>query len=55
VPVILFLSAVFFLLSANAHAAPPIKVGIVDAYPGPAAVFFQDALNGFKLALEEIN
>jgi branched-chain amino acid transport system substrate-binding protein len=33
----------------------PIKVGIIDCYSGPPAVFANDALNGFKLALEEIN
>ncbi len=32
-----------------------IKVGIVDTYSGPPAVFGNDALNGFRLALEEIN
>jgi branched-chain amino acid transport system substrate-binding protein len=32
-----------------------IKVGIVDTYSGPAAVFGNDALNGFKLAVNEIN
>lgn len=33
----------------------PIKVGIVDSYVGALAVFTNDALNGFKMALEEIN
>ncbi len=33
----------------------PIKVGIIDCYSGPPAVFGKDALNGFKLALAEIN
>ncbi len=33
----------------------PIKVGIIDTYSGPPAVYCEDALNGFKLALEEIN
>jgi len=33
----------------------PIKVGIIDCYSGPPAVYAEDALNGFKLALEEIN
>ena len=33
----------------------PIKVGIIDCYSGPPAVFAKDALNGFKLALDEIN
>ena len=32
-----------------------IKVGIIDCYSGPAAVYGEDALNGFKLALQEIN
>ncbi len=36
-------------------AAKNIKVGVIDCYSGPAAVFGKDALNGFKLALEEIN
>jgi len=35
--------------------ARDIKVGIVDSYSGPPAVYGNDALNGFKLALEEIN
>jgi branched-chain amino acid transport system substrate-binding protein len=35
--------------------ARDIKVGIVDTYSGPPAVYGNDALNGFKLALEEIN
>lgn len=36
-------------------AARPIKVGVVDTYSGPPAVFSEAALNGFELALEEIN
>jgi branched-chain amino acid transport system substrate-binding protein len=32
-----------------------IKVGVIDCYSGPPAVFGNDALNGFKLALEGIN
>ncbi len=44
------------LLSAPAaHAARPIKVGIIDCYSGPPAVYGKDALNGFKLALKDIN
>ncbi len=30
-------------------------MGIIDCYSGPPAVYAKDALNGFKLALEEIN
>jgi len=38
------------------HAeARNIKVGIIDCYSGPAAVYGNDALNGFKLAVDEIN
>ena len=32
-----------------------IKVGIIDCYSGPPAVYANDALNGFKLALADIN
>jgi branched-chain amino acid transport system substrate-binding protein len=35
--------------------AKNIKVGIIDCYSGPPAVYGKDALNGFKLALEDIN
>jgi branched-chain amino acid transport system substrate-binding protein len=42
------------LMPADAQAKN-IKVGVIDCYSGPAAVFGQDALNGFKLALKEIN
>lgn len=41
--------------ATTASAARPIKVGIVDTYSGPPAAFGNDALNGFKLALSEIN
>ena len=40
---------------AEAKIDRPIKVGIIDCYSGPPAVFSKDLLNGFKLALEEIN
>ncbi len=36
-------------------AQKAIKVGVIDTYVGPPAVFAKDALNGFTLALEEIN
>ncbi|MGD2098499.1 MAG: ABC transporter substrate-binding protein [Desulfobacterales bacterium] len=42
------------LLPANA-LAKNIKVGVIDCYSGPAAFFGKDALNGFELALKEIN
>lgn len=44
------------LVQAQAPQLPrEIKVGIVDTYSGPPAVFSNDALNGFKLALNDIN
>jgi branched-chain amino acid transport system substrate-binding protein len=42
------------LMPATAQAKN-IKVGVIDCYSGPAAVFGEDALNGFKLALKDIN
>jgi len=50
-----FLATLLVLLPCNASAQKPIKVGVIDSYTGPAAVFANDALNGFKLALDEIN
>ena len=35
---------------ASAAEARNIKVGIIDCYSGPPAVYARDALNGFKLA-----
>ena len=58
VPGLTFLVGLFAisLILMPAHAqAKNIKVGIIDCYSGPAAVFGKDALNGFKLALKDIN
>jgi branched-chain amino acid transport system substrate-binding protein len=56
---LVFLIALFILgmilQPALAEAQRPIKVGILDTYTGPPAVYGQDALNGFKLALSDIN
>lgn len=55
----LFLLGAFMILSMillPLHAeARNIKVGVLDAYSGPAAMFTKEALNGFKLALDDIN
>jgi branched-chain amino acid transport system substrate-binding protein len=53
-------STVLSVAPSSAFAQAPrlernIKVGIVDTYSGPPAVFSNDALNGFRLALTEIN
>ena len=44
-----------FILHPLSSDARPIKVGVIDCYTGPAAMFCKGALNGFKLALDEIN
>ena len=49
------LFAILVILLPAQSKARPIKVGIIDCYSGPAAVFGKDALNGFKLALATIN
>jgi len=49
------LATLLILLPLDASAQKPIKVGVIDTYAGPPAVFANDALNGFKLALGEIN
>ncbi len=49
-----FLAISLMLLTVQAEARN-IKVGVIDCYSGPPAVYGNDALNGFKLALEEIN
>jgi len=41
--------------SQSGYSANTIKVGIVDTYSGPATTYTQDALDGFKLATEQIN
>jgi branched-chain amino acid transport system substrate-binding protein len=57
--VVLWVSMLIALLSFGMMSIPAearnIKVGVIDAYTGPAAVFANDALNGFKLAVEEAN
>ena len=48
--------AMFLILQpASIKAQGSIKVGILDTYSGPPAVYGNDALNGFKLALNDIN
>ena len=55
VVIVLFCFVTILFLLPPTSAARPIKVGIIDCYSGPPAVFGKDALNGFKLALKEIN
>ena len=44
-----------FAVSSVGHADATIKVGIVDSYSGPAAVFGIDMRDGFRLGMNEIN
>jgi branched-chain amino acid transport system substrate-binding protein len=50
-----FSALLFIFCSTHANAERTIKVGILDTYSGPPAVYGNDALNGFKLALNDIN
>ncbi len=49
------LLTVSLIMLPGSAEARNIKVGIIDCYSGPAAVYGIDALNGFKLAVGEIN
>ncbi len=42
-------------IALPSFGAEPIKVGIVDTYTGPALTYSQDVLDGFKLAVDEVN
>ncbi|NVM25807.1 MAG: ABC transporter substrate-binding protein [Desulfobacterales bacterium] len=55
VVIVFFCSFTLLLIYPPSSVAKPIKVGIIDCYSGPAAVYGKDALNGFKLALKDIN
>jgi len=37
-----------------AASANTLKVGIIDAYSGPASVYANDALHGFKMGVDEV-
>jgi branched-chain amino acid transport system substrate-binding protein len=51
--VTLFSAGLFFCPATQAASA--IKVGIVDSYSGPAAVFGIDMRDGFRMGINEIN
>jgi len=45
------LALTFVFLPADAQARN-IKVGVIDCYSGPPAVYANDALNGFKMGVD---
>ena len=49
-----FVSGLFLAVPAS-HAARILKVGIIDALSGGAAPMSIDNLNGFKMAINEVN
>jgi len=55
VVLVVIAAVVIYYVTRPPKIVPPIKVGIIDCYSGPPAVYGKDALNGFKLALNEIN
>jgi branched-chain amino acid transport system substrate-binding protein len=52
---VIALLALFCILGPLSVQARNIKVGVIDCYSGPPAVYGKDALNGFTMALDEIN
>ena len=46
---------VLFAGSSVGHTEATIKVGIVDSYSGPAAVFGMDMRDGFRMGINQIN
>ncbi len=56
IAVLLALAASGLLMVASSVlAAKAIKIGIIDAYTGGAAPMSMDNLNGFKMAIEQVN
>lgn len=51
----LVLAVLLILHPAGAKAEPPIKVGIIDTYTGPATTYTYDVRDAFKLVVDEIN
>ena len=50
-----FLAAALASGAARADGPPPIKVGEINSYTGPAAVFTVSYRKGFEMAVDEIN
>ena len=55
VVLVIIVAVVIYCVTRPPKIVRAIKVGIIDCYSGPPAVYGKDALNGFKLALDEIN
>jgi branched-chain amino acid transport system substrate-binding protein len=55
VPFIGCLLALSLILLPAQAGARNIKVGVIDCYTGPAAMYCNEALSGFKMALGEVN
>jgi len=52
---LLFVLFGLYIASPVSHAADTIKVGIIDTYSGPATTYTQDVLDGFTLAINQVN
>ena len=52
---VLVVSGLLLLASSVLAAPKPIVIGVIDAYTGGAAPMCIDNLNGFKMAIEEVN
>jgi len=47
--------APFLICGRRAREGPPIKVGEINSYTGPAAVFTVSYRKGFEMAVDEVN
>jgi len=55
VVIVVIVAALVYYFAIPPKLERNIKVGVIDCYTGPAAMFSNEALDGFKLALDEIN
>ena len=52
---IFLLSLIVLAVPQTSRSEAPIKIGIIDAYTGPAAQITKHALNGWNMAVDEFN
>lgn len=53
--VVFVLISIILIMPETARSEPPIKIGIIDSYTGPAAFIAKQALNGWQMAVDEFN
>jgi branched-chain amino acid transport system substrate-binding protein len=53
--VVFLFTLIIFAMPQTSRCEPPIKIGIIDSYTGPAAHITKQALNAWQMAVEEFN